>query len=178
MQCLFETFPFIYWWRWAGSLKGLPGCETKTIGSSRDSLLPFTTTMIALISVCLSIPSRCIGEFNFLNFKRNIWQICETVRQNVFVGRSRDWILAEKKIPRGNDEDKCFPNSQTWIFLFNYSFSIKCDGNRCIHEFVCSFNIIKILYQHYCVHRNITFYFKRKLSISEGKKEVLKIYKM
>ena len=57
-------------------------------------------------------------EFNFMNIKRNIWQICETVQQNVFVGRSWDWILEEKKIPRGNDEDKCFPNSQTWIFLF------------------------------------------------------------
>ena len=69
-------------------------------------------------------------EFNFMNIKRNIWQICETVQQNVFVGRSWDWILEEKKIPRGNDEDKCFPNSQTWIFLF---FTHSCNQYQSLH---------------------------------------------
>ena len=73
----------------------------------------------------------------------NLWN-CST---NVFVGRSWDWILEEKKIPPGKMKINV---SQTWIFLLNYSSNEYQSSHHRIyvkHQYPCDcliWNIIPV----------------------------------
>ena len=69
-------------------------------------------------------------ELNFMNIKRNIWQICETVQQMYLLVDLEIEYLRKRKSP-GKDEDKCFPNLNIPSQLFLQWVSIIASWDLC-----------------------------------------------